>query len=338
MANYAASILEAFIAPLGYLASPGKRIYVPFLGIALLMAIFVYWRQKPRKSAFSLRELGRFVFPRSIWLHPSAWLDYKLVFVNAILRAIILTPILIPAAGVSAVVATLLDTGFGTLDPITWSRVSIGVTYTIALFITGDLSRYILHRLLHTVPLLWEFHQIHHSAEVLTPVTVYRSHPIEVVLYAIRRVLSVGLATGVCFYFFGTQLNGYDALGINVVGFTFNMLGANLRHSHIWLSYGPAIERLLISPAQHQIHHSIDPRHHNRNLGAFLAIWDWIGGTLYTTNRREELSFGLPEEELNHTGTVTSSIVQPLATAAKRLRGSTRVPVGSVKKQSSYSR
>ena len=50
---------------------------------------------------------------------------------------------------------------------------------------------------------------------------------------------------------------------------------------------------MLISPAQHQVHHSVDPRHHDRNYGEVLALWDWLFGTLYISRAGETIRFGL---------------------------------------------
>ena len=35
-----------------------------------------------------------------------------------------------------------------------------------------------------------------------------------------------------------------------------------------------------MSPAHHQLHHSADPVHFNCNMGASLALWDWLMGSL----------------------------------------------------------
>ena len=56
--------------------------------------------------------------------------------------------------------------------------------------------------------------------------------------------------------------------------------GANLRHSHVKLKYPSFLEYIFISPHQHQIHHSDNPIHFNKNMGSKLAIWDWLLGTL----------------------------------------------------------
>ncbi|OYX17947.1 MAG: hypothetical protein B7Z04_13515 [Rhodobacterales bacterium 32-66-9] len=87
--------------------------------------------------------------------------------------------------------------------------------------------------------------------------------------------------------------------GINLFLVLANAALAALHHSHVWLSYGPVIEHIVISPAQHQIHHSADPKHHDRNFGNSLAIWDWMFGTLYVIRDQETLVLGLsgPQEE-----------------------------------------
>ena len=74
------------------------------------------------------------------------------------------------------------------------------------------------------------------------------------------------------------------------------MMGANLRHSHVPLSYGRRLEQVLISPLQHQIHHSIAIEHQNRNFGSKFAIWDRMFGTLITAKQVElPLRFGVPD-------------------------------------------
>ena len=46
---------------------------------------------------------------------------------------------------------------------------------------------------MHRVPALWEFHKVHHSAEVLTPLTEWRQHPLELMLFPVV----IGAATAV---------------------------------------------------------------------------------------------------------------------------------------------
>ena len=41
------------------------------------------------------------------------------------------------------------------------------LAYTVLFFIAYDFGRFVAHSLLHDIPCLWQFHKVHHSAEVL---------------------------------------------------------------------------------------------------------------------------------------------------------------------------
>lgn len=314
--SYFSTITEAMINPLLSVFDPEKRVFWPFLVGSLLLALWVALRDQPRRS---VRSLVTFLFPMKIWGHASALLDYRLLFVKALLRVVLIAPWALSAFGLSVWFVGVLNEIFGTMAPISIGKAEIMVFYTLTLFIGWDLSRYVLHRLLHAIPFLWEIHKVHHSAEVLTPFTLYRNHPIESMLYTARGIVVVSAITGIFFYFFKSQAIQYEVLSVNVVGFLFNLTGGNLRHSHIWLSYGKKLEHVFISPAQHQVHHSLEKAHFNTNYGTWLAIWDWLAGSLYITAQKETLRFGLSEEELNHDPhRVVSILVSPLWAGIKR--------------------
>ena len=138
-----------------------------------------------------------------------------------------------------------------------------------------------------------EFHKIHHSATVLNPITQYRIHPIELVLNNITAFIAFGLTTGIFDYLSMHKIAELEFLYANVFSFVFLFFGANLRHSHVKLKYFNWVENIFISPFQHQIHHSDNPIHFDKNLGAKLAIWDWMFGTLVKSKSINKLSFGL---------------------------------------------
>ena len=69
--------------------------------------------------------------------------------------------------------------------------------------------------------------------------------------------------------------------------------GANLRHSHVKLKYPSFLEYIFISPYQHQIHHSINKHHYDKNMGSKLAIWDFIFGTLILSKETSRIRFGV---------------------------------------------
>jgi len=253
------------------------------------------------KSARSLAGMNRFIFPKRIWLHKSTAIDAMLLFFNGALKSLIFVPVLVTSFTVGFYTVKGLRYMFGVADmPILiWPDEVVVVCYTLVLVLLADLTRYFLHRLLHEIPFLWTLHKVHHSAEVMTPLTLYRTHPLEVMLSLLRDFLTIGFVSGVFFYVFGESVDAMMVLGVNAGRFIFNLTGANLRHSHVWLSYGRRLEKILISPAQHQIHHSDNPIHYNKNYGSQFALWDWIFGTLYVTQNREKITFGLKTELVN---------------------------------------
>jgi sterol desaturase/sphingolipid hydroxylase (fatty acid hydroxylase superfamily) len=114
-----------------------------------------------------------------------------------------------------------------------------------------------------------------------------------------RLVFIQGISIGIGVYLFGHKLDVIDVLGANVFIFLFNLFGANLRHSHIWLSWGNRVENWFISPAQHQIHHSMDKSHYDKNFGSALAIWDKLFGSLLLAGQTEQpKQFGLKANKL----------------------------------------
>lgn len=284
-------ILEAVLTPLLYMFAPESRVFWPFLITTALLALWVYKRSRQGDKSFL-----KYLFPRDVWLGKSAILDYQMSVTNAVFRLFINASTLLPMAAVAALVSTLLEWTLPSVHGDNWSRPVVTGLYTLSVFVVGDFSRYFLHRLMHRIPALWVFHQIHHSASTMNPFTVYRVHPVESFLYGLRGTLSTGLVTGVFMWLFGTSLSGYDILGVNAIGITFNALGANLRHSHVWLSYGPIVEKIFISPAQHQIHHSRHPEHFDQNFGICLSLWDILGKSWTPAGKERAFDFGLDDE------------------------------------------
>jgi sterol desaturase/sphingolipid hydroxylase (fatty acid hydroxylase superfamily) len=228
---------------------------------------------------------------KDLWLHPSATLDYRYFMVSFFIKAWLLIPLLI---GVNEVMfftqKVLNDTfGFHVLKGLSYTEIML--IFTLTLFVVSDFTRYWMHRFMHTIPLLWKFHKVHHSAKVLTPITFYRVHPVENILFGLRFSLTIGVVSGIFLYFFGGLLSLMDVLGVNIIVFGFNIIGSNLRHSHIKLNYFRWLENIFISPFQHQIHHSTTL--YNYNFGGYLAIWDLWFGTLKHSSEVKEVTFGL---------------------------------------------
>ncbi|MCV6590358.1 MAG: sterol desaturase family protein [Marinobacterium sp.] len=286
LSDYQTGMVETF-------SSPRKRLFIGYILLAFLIA-WLWLRYHGQSTVRTMREcLGR-----NIWWSSSARADYGIVLINRALL-VLLSPLLLSQLAVATWLYLQLFEywGFppraGVLLP-DWAVISL---FTLCLFLLDDFSRYFLHRLLHQLPILWAFHKMHHSARTLTPLTVLRTHPVEGVLFSLRAVFVQGLMIGLFRFFFGDQVDLYTVLGVNVLVFLFNVTGSNLRHSHVPIHYWRWLEHLLISPAQHQIHHSVEPRHYDRNFGAVLAVWDWLGGSLHLSEPEHTLRFGLSKQE-----------------------------------------
>ena len=108
--------------------------------------------------------------------------------------------------------------------------------------------------------------------------------------------------------------------GVNVLLFIFNLSGSNLRHSHIPISYGRALERIFVSPAQHQIHHSIKRCHHDKNFGAALAVWDYLFGSLHLSEKNMHLTFGIKNRSKMRSHNLATLYIHPFVEAFREIK------------------
>ena len=265
-----------------YFLSPNQRIFWIYILSSLLIAT-VYLHFNPEEKRINMSK--------ALWLHKSATLDYRYFIISFFIKVWFVIPLLIGTNEVMFFTQKLLSDTFGFYSYHGLSYTEVMVLFTMTLFVVSDFTRYWLHRFMHTIPLLWRFHKVHHSAEVLTPITFYRVHPVENILFGFRFSITIGVVSGIFLYFFGGLLSFMNIWGINIIVFIFNIIGANLRHSHIKLNYFKWIENIFISPFQHQIHHSTTL--YNYNFGGYLAIWDLWFGTLKHSSDVKSIQFGL---------------------------------------------
>lgn len=292
---------------LDYLVNSDKRTYWLYILSSIFIAIiYLHFNQNKKRINYTLK----------LWLHPSAKIDYYYFIFSYLLKITLIVPLVISAKSVALYVNKYLYLNYGFNQITTLSYETIIILYTLSLFIASDFTRYILHRLLHEVPFLWEFHKVHHSAKVLNPLTFYRVHPVENILFGVRYSITVGVVTGIFLYFFGAKISVYEVIGANVFVFIFSTLGSNLRHSHIPLSYPKILEYLFISPKQHQIHHS--KKFFNKNYGGYLAIWDFIFGSLKLSNKVKILKFGLKREQMKDYESISKIVFTPFKNQFRR--------------------
>lgn len=332
----AESLYDRAVGTLTAVFIPDGRVYWIYLLTALLIAIGTVGWYLSREGLGGARLAGAIwstIFDRGIWLHRSALIDYACFAINGFLAMVTRFAIIVGGAmagGLGYLVLILFTGSLGlSVQP---GFVSLAA-FTVFSLVVHDFANYGSHYLMHRVPLLWEFHKVHHSAQVLTPITAFRVHPGEILFIDFIEGLAFGIAAAIGLWLFGAQTDPLRIFGLNVGIFVFYLLGANLRHSHIWLPYPKWLSHILISPAQHQIHHSSLPQHHDANFGVVFAFWDWLLGTLYVPKEREKLVFGLYGGEDVEYQTVKSFYLLPLAKAWLRMvkwRARRRAPTPSV--------
>ena len=296
------------------------RLGAPFLLISGTVAYLLY-RHRRRQGDPGARSFAGFLGGRAVWLHPSALLDYQYYLVRALLHVALILPILallhpwlLQAEDVQSALTRLWGER-PRLAEASW----LMMLYGLGVFLISDLVHYWLHRAFHS-RWLWEFHKVHHSATVMVPPTASRIHLVEKLCEMLAKGSCLALYAGAFHWLCGGTVRPYTLFGVSYLVLVFNSLAANLRHTHVWLSFGPVIEHVFNSPAQHQIHHSRDPRHFNHNFGTNLSLWDWWFGTLYVTSSQPEpLSFGVGPRDNERYSRLSVLILRPFLVTARKL-------------------
>jgi len=270
-----------------YLLDPQKRIYWIYLFSSAVIAVGLAMVRRENLSQQLTKALSW-----KLWFHPSSRIDFYWFFLNHILRIVLVVPVLGGGVTLAITINRVLYGWFGVGDFWQLPEMTVTVLFTLVLFLAEDFSRFFVHYLYHKVPFLWRFHAIHHSATILTPMTLYRIHWAEMLVNSIRSLLVIGFVSAMFIYFFDNRIHPYMVFGATITAFLFNMAGSNLRHSSVWLGFG-YFERWVVSPAQHQIHHSVAPEHIDKNFGATLAVWDRLFGSLMMSHNTKVEAYGL---------------------------------------------
>lgn len=151
----------------------------------------------------------------------------------------------------------------------------------VVILIMMDFITYWIHRVLHTVPLLWRIHAVHHTDTEVDVTTSHRHHPLEPMLTALI-VIPVVFALGAS----PTVIIIY-----NITHLIFSLV----THSNIVLSEGldKFLRLFVVTPDFHRMHHSSDKKYTDSNYGAILPWFDYLFNTstrvAYRHNAKMEL-------------------------------------------------
>lgn len=271
-----------------------SKLYVGYLFTSLMVGMGVWaWSRYKEGKSLDLRGFVRYALDPKMYNHASSWQDYGLFVFNALFYFGLIAQFQVSTEWFAGGTDALLEMIFGVLEqPLVVSFAGI-LMLSAVVGMLYDFSTFIGHYAFHKYPPLWAFHKVHHSASVMTPVSVNRLHPVELYINSLAFALCVGVGEGLFAYLTMQEVTGAKVRGISLMLFLFFVTGVNLRHSHIWVSYPRWLSWFLLSPAQHQIHHSADTKHYTKNLGFIFSFWDRLFGTLYVPKEREEIQFGL---------------------------------------------
>lgn len=304
------AVIDFFFGPL---TGERTRFYWVFLVEALILLAIVHARR-----GGTLGGLPRFCFPRGTLNHRSTWVDWQVNIGNAIIGPSVKLFWRLSMPTMAIALSQAIASVVGPSPALLHWTVPALIVLTLLVAVGDDFGYYVFHRASHTIPALWAFHSVHHSAEVLTPLVAGRVHPVEMALSEPVRAATAALILGPALYFSADELNLVTVYGVSLTGLVFGALGNQLLHSQAPISFGPRWNRILVSPAVHQIHHSRATRHWDRNMGGLLSVWDWMFGTLVLPVPGEKLEYGIAENVPQPHPNLLAAYTRPFLDIASR--------------------
>ena len=150
------------------------------------------------------------------------------------------------------------------------------------IFVAMDGVNWCAHLANHRVRMLWRFHELHHSQEDMSVLTVFRTHPLIHVSYLVALVPGIVLVSN------GALPTTLLVIYAGIVAFA---------HSNTNLGFGP-LGRVFVSPNYHRIHHKLDGPQ-DVNVGFALTIWDQLSHrAVFPTEETIRTDTGLPGRPL----------------------------------------
>lgn len=131
-------------------------------------------------------------------------------------------------------------------------------------FIILDFNGYWVHRWSHEINLFWNLHVIHHSSEEYNLACALRQS-----ISAFFNLFTVLLLPA--------ALLGIPEEVINTVAplHLFAQFWYHTRH----IGKMGFLEKIIVTPSHHRVHHAVNPEYMDKNLSQILIIWDKIFGT-----------------------------------------------------------
>ncbi|MTI29314.1 sterol desaturase family protein, partial [Xanthovirga aplysinae] len=155
----------------------------------------------------------------------------------------------------------------------------------LSLFLIRDFIHFHVHRLLHRIPALWEFHKVHHSVEEMGFAAQLRFHWVETVVYRFIEYIPLAMIG------FGIQ----DFFIVHLFALTIG----HFNHANFRLNLGP-LKYIFNNPEMHIWHHAKELPKNKRygvNFGMSLSIWDYLFRTNYIPKSGRDIPLGFSKLE-----------------------------------------
>jgi sterol desaturase/sphingolipid hydroxylase (fatty acid hydroxylase superfamily) len=149
------------------------------------------------------------MFPRQILTSRSNVADIGYFYFNLFVFGIVFGWAILSYSALSRGVTDGLTSLFGALPPAPLPAYVSRAIITVMIFLAYELGYWINHYLSHRIPFLWEFHKVHHSATVLTPLTNFRVHPVYMCVFLNILAVTIGTANGLGDYLLGQPMPQY---------------------------------------------------------------------------------------------------------------------------------
>jgi len=148
-------------------------------------------------------------------------------------------------------------------------------------FLLMDYAYWWWHWANHMVPFFWRFHNVHHTDLDLDVSTAARFHFGEM-------LFSVG--------FLSLAVIIFGIVPMTLLAFFITFEAATLFHHSSWrlpIWFERVLNRVMVTPRMHGIHHSVVQRETNSNWGTIFCWWDKFHRTLRRDIPQDEITIGV---------------------------------------------
>ncbi|RZS98004.1 sterol desaturase/sphingolipid hydroxylase (fatty acid hydroxylase superfamily) [Cecembia calidifontis] len=188
----------------------------------------------------------------------------------------------------------------------------------LLLFLVADFIQWNVHRLLHRVPVLWEFHKVHHSVEEMGFAAHLRFHWMETIIYKTAQYIPLAMI-------------GFGLEDFFIVHIFATAIG-HLNHANLRITYGP-LKYILNNPIMHLWHHVKElpkDRKYGVNYGITLSLWDYLFKTDYIPHQGSDVALGFDGME-KFPKTFWQQVTYPFV-KGKNMDGLQTPPIGKMNK------